>query len=386
MAAAAIATIYAGVAERVDVLRQINRYNPYANEEISDDKMSGNLTLTIVSSRDSFEEELRLKAGSLEVHVPVVLHPEPDRLCIDKVWLIGPKLFYHLNLPPGTNSWTVKCYELSSPTRYSFRITDGRESWEGSTTDPAELHQLPLPSSSLLVTATREITAKTYGLQLNNLNSPQLSRSETFWYPFDRLNAEFSIVMEYRLLKNQQTVDSRLTALGLTSALSHDREWEAYLLGYTTVFNEPIWDADKLPSNTISELPTASAYLIRPALNRIVFPIVLISIFILICLITLTSDLSIFVGGATAILVALFGLRQVLLPSWLETQTLFDVLILSLYIAFGIATGVFLLKKTAALATPLVPRLRSFKSRYRLGKGNSTKEVGHSSDPNESTG
>lgn len=76
----------------------------------------------------------------------------------------------------------------------------------------------------------------------------------------------------------------------------------------------------------------------RPLLLRIIFPIIIFSFLAFIYLMTLVDSLELFFSGAIAVLVGLFGAREVLVPVNVAFGTLVDVLIMGLYVVFAIST------------------------------------------------
>ncbi len=76
----------------------------------------------------------------------------------------------------------------------------------------------------------------------------------------------------------------------------------------------------------------------RSLVIRVVFPIICFSLLLLTYFLAMVDSLDLFLSGAIALLIGLFGIREVLIPNNLSSRNLVDIAVLGLYVTFGIST------------------------------------------------
>ena len=171
--------------------------------------------------------------------------------------------------------------------------------------------------------------------------------NQNYYYPYDGFSYQIGVLLRYSLVdQNNMIVDSNLVAPYVIIQDNKDTEWDGHAQNQVSNFSSAYWLLDD-EYIEFAEESLETPYLIqfsRPILKRIVYPIILASLFIFISMLASASELNIFIEGAIAILLAIFGIREVIIPNNLPVRTILDIAILGLYLSFSAAVFVQLIR------------------------------------------
>jgi hypothetical protein len=173
-------------------------------------------------------------------------------------------------------------------------------------------------------------------------------------YPYDGFTSKISMEINYRLLEGDKLIDG-----GVTSPLLYVEnppltlevedqpsvlEWDIKVTGREESGIEFIpWSKDFTGTSKVERFRVVQIVFSRPFIFRLIYPIIVASMLVLIGLLSNVQSLDAFMEGAVAVLLGIFGLKQVLLTPNLQVRTILDFAILGLYVAFAVALVTFLM-------------------------------------------
>lgn len=165
--------------------------------------------------------------------------------------------------------------------------------------------------------------------------------NDPFYYPYDKFTLEAGAFISISFLDKPGTViEEEVLSPRLLIYAEGNTEWERrhYPSPYTDFWE--LFPRNEHYQPLIDEglyQPDIIVYS-RPLIVRIIFPIIIFSFLAFIYLLAIVDSLELFFGGSVAVLVGLFGMREVLTPVAFPVKTLVDTSILMLYVAFAVAT------------------------------------------------
>ena len=147
---------------------------------------------------------------------------------------------------------------------------------------------------------------------------------QNFWYPYDAL--EIPIAFRAKLARADEiTKTEDATPLIVLRGDVTNRDWAITMRLEKT---KPLFEQDQ-----IIVKQTLIVRFERPLIHRIAYPLLLIALVIMTSLLA-SGPTSSFLEGAIALFIGVIGLRQLILPSQIQTGTLLETLLLGVYILF----------------------------------------------------
>lgn len=194
---------------------------------------------------------------------------------------------------------------------------------------------------------------------LPRLSEPLQLESDLFYYPYDDFELQIGSFVTVDLLdkigESEQIAVFPTVVFNVNDWEEWDRStkvpiaqqfWEGFNIGTISIeslnlFDYTVTEDIYLPliEKGLAEPPII--HFVRPMFFRIVFPIIIILFLSFIYLLSISDSIQLYLSGATAILVGLFGLRAVLIPENIHIRTIVDFSIIGLYVAFAIFTSMF---------------------------------------------
>lgn len=169
-----------------------------------------------------------------------------------------------------------------------------------------------------------------------------ITARNNFIYPYDKYDFEFAILMKYCLKSNGDEIECGVTAPIIDVVNSTDNiEWDITINDDIQFMH--IGTAEIINYDVFKVIRTLHLSFSRPIIYQIVYPLILITLLLLIIMLSQSKELSVFMEGSIAILFGLFGLKSLLLPPDAQARTILDPIILVLYVSFGIALLQFLI-------------------------------------------
>ena len=164
---------------------------------------------------------------------------------------------------------------------------------------------------------------------------------ENFYYPYDNFSFQIAAMLKYRFLDDKgNIIQNGISIPYMTIFTLGSPEWDRNTVKQDSKFTETFWllEHDVDYSKTARE-SLYIPYLIkfsRPLFLQIVFPILTLSLFIFIAFLSSVDKPETFIEGSLAVLLGVFGIRNILIPNDISVRTIVDVGIVSLYGAFGL--------------------------------------------------
>lgn len=176
----------------------------------------------------------------------------------------------------------------------------------------------------------------------------------SFWYPYDNFSLDFTIVLHYHLVGESGTTETRVTFPDLRVNDIRSESWDISI----SYFDNQSLDHQFLTVHPeIEDSPRYSRIIIdfrRSIALRLVYPVIVVSMFFFVLLLSQTKSIDGFVEGSLAVMFGIFSLREILIPPEAQIRTLLDAVILLMYMLFGIIVIVFIGSRIAR-----VPRRKS---------------------------
>lgn len=159
--------------------------------------------------------------------------------------------------------------------------------------------------------------------------------SESFWYPYDRIDISLSIRAQFRLLNKGKVVyEAEALPDIVVTGNSLNKDWETSFS--VREVTDPIgeWvDTDNV----------LVIHLARPLIYRVVF--ILISVVLLLFMIFLCiAESDVFLEGAIGLFLGVIGIKSLIVPPEIGIRTYVDTLLLGIYVLFLIPLGIHLYK------------------------------------------
>jgi hypothetical protein len=186
-----------------------------------------------------------------------------------------------------------------------------------------------------------EFTFEIHDSESKNLTN-ELYGVNGYWYPYDGFTARFTLLVNYRLLKNGRIIVEEATNPNLSIRIESNPSWKIWVNEENTTLGKFARDivgnkADKIATDIVISLD-------RPAVWQLIYPLVLTAILLLIGVFSLVDSLELFIGGAASLSFGIYGIRQVLSPTQDGFATILDVVIFGLYAAFAISLIISLVR------------------------------------------
>jgi hypothetical protein len=224
---------------------------------------------------------------------------------------------------------------------------------------------------------------------INNLVLLEDSRPDTFLFPLDKTNSHFAFWLRYQLkndsgnLQYQGSIspeiyatmrdpligwqyspdDEELPSTSLSNLISFTMPDE------TRVF-VPVWFVHKEAYDPVQSYYTLNLSFTRPTTLLVIYFSVLGAAFFFVFLSIFVHSIELFVQLAIALLFGFFGIRQVVVPQYIESTILTDQIINLLYVYFIVTTLWFLFMTLL---------------RRRFGRKGSTEELSNPSSVSQSS-
>jgi|GEM_PF-3847711 len=160
-----------------------------------------------------------------------------------------------------------------------------------------------------------------------------------FWFPYDNVDLNLSLVAEISFYNNTELVLEERHSPLLSIYASDIVGYEIYYMGESTLFapffrEEPTSSGVEFVPTTDKVIFTALRF-VRPVFERIIIPSLFMVMLAFIILLAFVESVESFIQGGLAVFFGLFSLRQIVLPATTEVRTIVDVAVWGLYFAFA---------------------------------------------------
>lgn len=169
--------------------------------------------------------------------------------------------------------------------------------------------------------------------------------ADNFLYPYDSFAPKIGLQIKYRLLDDgklliNEVASPRLSVTNQPNII----EWDIKISGKeepSTSFH-PDW-LTIVGMDDVKQYRTLDIAFARPLILQLTYPIIIGSLLLLVALLARVQSLDTFMEGSVAVLLGIFGLKELLLPPDIKVRTILDIAILGLYVTFAFALARFLL-------------------------------------------
>jgi hypothetical protein len=184
-------------------------------------------------------------------------------------------------------------------------------------------------------------------------NEPLLGESymenNSYNYPYDGFSYETAVYLKYRFIDEKENVlESGVVSPYTIVRNEGDVDWDRKVGNPDPSFAETYWlltSEDYIKYAKENPIAPQKITYSRPLAKRIVYLILLLSVLTFIAFLTTTSEVIVFVEGASAILFGIYGIRGVIVSDIsAHRTTIIDSSILGLYLVLSFATAIQLFR------------------------------------------
>lgn len=280
--------------------------------------------------------------------VPIQLNEDGQQviLSIDSI------IFNEQNIPQNIQTICVHSLEI--------KITGYSKVWVGYETKEFLFEEEICKPKELISPSSNTIYMVMYDKEKDktpSLSEPLYLDNDPFYYPYDNFELQIAAFISISFIdETGQTVKDIAAVPDLYIKNVGGEDWDRTVSTPTHEYFWSIWSTDRYETYQNTTIVNKGAediykplianginepFLIRYSRSfvvRTVFPIIGLTFLVIIYLLAIAESLDIFLAGAIAVLVGLFGIREVLIPINVHSRNLIDIVIMGLYVLFATST------------------------------------------------
>lgn len=322
-----------------------------------------------------------VKVSTVTVVMPNEV-PVDQQFCVDRI-LIYENVFEAFEVPGRGGVYTPEpvCLEIGKPTGLTVEAEHG----VSGSIYPDNLGLFLTDIESRLGEIENVYFRYTLSAQ-DQLSGMFIYDPASFWYPYDDFSLDFTMVLHYHLVGENGTTETAITFPDLQVNDIRSESWDISIY----YFDNQSLDSRFLTVHPqFEDSPSYSRITIdfrRSIVLKIVYPIIVVSMFFFVLLLSQAESVDGFIEGSLAVMFGIFSLREILIPPEAQTRTLLDSVVLLMYLLFGFIVIIFIgsriaripRRKPSTVTLPFDPVLEENSTRRTLS---STTAASNASSP-----